>query len=176
MRSRFSETGPLLDTALALGKSLSTNQGAISMLSPGLREEFEHLQRIYYHHSGSLGEHTNDNEASISNFKKFTEMLQEKFGDAPRGDDKSLGVAWNELGNSYLQYHLLQEAEECHLKSIEALRVLDGATKIDINMPLINLAYTYWVGGQLERAAKTFEEALEDRIRECGENDRTSFV
>lgn len=176
MRSRFAETQPLLNTAHRIGIRLATDQQAIQTHPSELRTEFEHLQRIYYHHSGSLAEHTNDNQGSLNNFKRFTEMLQEKFGDAPKGNDQSLGVAWNELGNSYLQFNQFREAEDCHRKSITALSMLNGAAKISINMPLINLAYTKWVAGDLEEASNLFEEALKDRIAEYGLNDRTSFV
>lgn len=176
MRSRFSETRPLLDTAHQIGLRLATDQEEIQALPLELRKEFEHLQRIYYHHSGALAEHTNDNQGSLSNFSKFTEMLQDKFGDAPTGNDQSLGVAWNELGNSFLQFKQFPKAEECHRKSIKALSVLDGATKISTNMPLINLAYTKWVAGELDEASELFEEALADRVHAYGLNDRTSFV
>lgn len=43
-------------------------------------------------------------------------------------------------------------------------------------MPLVNIAFAYLHGGRFEEAASTFKDALVDREREYGLNDRTSFV
>lgn len=73
-------------------------------------------------------------------------------GDVAPGADMSLVVAWNELGNPYLQNNNTAESEDCFLHSIDALRVLDGADKYSISMPRINLGIAYWVGGKLNEA------------------------
>ena len=80
------------------------------------------------------------------------------------------------MGSSYIQHGRINEAEECLLESVDALRFLEDSTKISINMPLISLGYAYWMGGKLEKAAATFEEALEDRLLEYGLDDTVSFV
>jgi tetratricopeptide (TPR) repeat protein len=109
-------------------------------------------------------------------YRTFIEMLNAKLGDAPRGKYQSLGVAWNELGCAWLQSDKPGEAEPCFQKSIEALGALEGATRISISMPLVNIAFAYWLQGRLEEAASTFKEALEDREREFAVNDRISPV
>lgn len=73
----------------------------------------------------------------------FIDMLKNKIGNAPRGKDQSLGVTWNELGCAWLQNENPNEAVPCFKNSINAPRALEGATKISISMPLINIAFAY---------------------------------
>jgi tetratricopeptide (TPR) repeat protein len=141
-----------------------------------LKEQVERLLRMFHHHRGELSLHTNQPRISLSSYRTFIKMLNAKLGDAPCGKDQSLGVAWDELGCAWLQSDKPGEAEPCFQKSIEALGALEGATRISISLPLINIAFAYWLQGRLEEAASTFQEALEDREREFGVNDWTSFV
>lgn len=103
-------------------------------------------------------------------------MPNDKFAEARRGKDQSLGVAWNKLGCARLRNENPDEAEPCFQKSIDALGALEGASRISISMPLINIASAHWLQEKLDKAASTFEEALDVREREYGVNDRTSFV
>lgn len=113
---------------------------------------------------------------SLSSYRTFIQMLRDQIGDKPRHKDQSLGVAWNELGCAYMQNDDPKEAEICLKKSIDALGALEDVTRISISMPLINLAFAYWLQDRLTEAASTFEEALADREKEYGPNDRQSFV
>ncbi len=141
-----------------------------------LNDQFENLLRRFHHHRGELSLHTNQPKLSLSSYNTFIQMLREQVGDQPRGKDQSLGVAWNELGCAYLQNDTPLDAGECFKKSIDPLGALEGATRISISMPLINLAFAYWLEGRFEDAASTFQDALVDREKEYGLNDETSFV
>lgn len=176
MRSSFAETPSLLNMAQVLYEALQQDSAAAKSRNLQLKHEFESLVRISHHHRGVLGLHNNKPELSLPNFQSFNNMLREKFGDKSSGTDQSLGVSWNELGNAFLQNKAWKEAKDCFLKSIDALAALDGSTRITISMPLINLAFAYWLEGQLDEAAKTFQDALNNREAEYGVDDKTSFV
>jgi tetratricopeptide (TPR) repeat protein len=105
-------------------------------------------------------------------------MLQKKTGadKTQGGNDLSLGIAWNELGDAYLQNNLYDESEDCFRKSIDALRAFSGSTKISINMPLINLAFCHWLQWRLDEPGSVFAEALEDREKEYGVDGKTSLM
>jgi tetratricopeptide (TPR) repeat protein len=174
----YLETTSLLDMARSMCESLQKGE---KLLTPGYRilnEELETLLRLFHHHHGVIGLHTNRPKQSLTHFIQLTDMLQKKLGGnkTQGGNDQSLGVAWNELGNAYLQNDAYAEAEDCFLKSIHALRSLTNSTKISINMPLINLAFCHWLQGDLDKSESVFQESLEDREREYGVNDTTSLM
>jgi hypothetical protein len=173
MRSKFKETGPLLDMAKAIRKGIRMNKETDDV---ELVEEFEKWRRIYHHHQGVLALHTNNPGDSLRRFKRFTELNIETFGESPSGKDQTLGVGWNELGNAHMQNGNIGEAEECFVKSIQALKKVEGSKDITISMPLINLAFTYWLNGRLDMADATFKVAYNQRVQEYGIDDKTSFA
>ncbi|KAI4126161.1 MAG: hypothetical protein LQ341_006907 [Variospora aurantia] len=140
-----------------------------------LDDQFEKLLRRFHHHRGELSLHTNQPKLSLSSYSTFIQMLREQIGDQPRGTDQSLGVALNELGCAHLQNANCSEAEDCFKKSLIRL-VLSTAQQISTSMPLINLAFAYWLQGHFPKASSTFQQALEDREETYGVNDKTSFV
>jgi hypothetical protein len=172
MRSRFTETTPLLDMAESIQKCIHVPADP----DPKVKLDFERLQRIYEHHRGTFALHTNDPKKSLAHLEKFTSMTSKLLGDCPSGTDQSMGVGWNELGNAYLQNDNVDKAAEYFLKSIKALEALDGAREISISMPLINLGFAQWLKGSLEEAEATFMKAYEVRKREYGIEDKTSFA
>ncbi|PVH80610.1 hypothetical protein DL98DRAFT_654560 [Cadophora sp. DSE1049] len=162
----YLETSPILDMAQSIGEALQSDQ-TTGAQHPNLDVELRTLLRLFHHHRGVIGLHTNRPEQSLTHFKTFTKMLQDVAGadKTEGGNDQSLGVAWNELGNAYLQNHHYDQAEE-----------LSGSTKISINMPLINLAFCYWLQGRLDESGNLFQEALTDREKEYGVDDKTSLI
>jgi tetratricopeptide (TPR) repeat protein len=177
MISRYDDAYSMLDLAQDIGMSLQNNTPKEQLDSnPELRDELDTLVRRSYHHRGCIGLHVNQPDISLTNHLKFTQLLREKLGDNPKGKDQSLGVAWNELGNAYLQNKRWGEGVSCFKKSIRALECLEGSTRITISMPLISLAFAYWLEGQLDQAYSTFGEALLDRENEYGVDDTSSFV
>jgi tetratricopeptide (TPR) repeat protein len=177
MHADYAEAPQLLDMAEFMCQALHSGSSETDSSDPELKEQLGTLRRLSYLHRGVHALHTNQPEVSLAKLKVFIDMLRERLDEAPsRGTDQSLGVAWNELGNAILQNNDGKWAEECFLKSIDALSALDGATAITISMPLINIGFTYWVQGRLTDAAATFQRALEDREKEYGVNDKTSFV
>ena len=177
MRSNFMVTQPLLNMARTMCEALHSQSLESESSSPELIEELHTLLRLYRHHQGVLGLHTNQPSVSLKNLQIFRAMLEHKLREMPsEGTDQSLGVCWNELGNAVLQNNDMKKAEEYFKKSIAVLGALDNATEITISMPLINLGFTYWVQGRLSDAAATFQRALEDRENKYGVDDQTSFV
>ncbi|KAL8791633.1 MAG: hypothetical protein Q9195_005782 [Heterodermia aff. obscurata] len=173
----YLEAIPFLDMGEALCASLSSGRERDENSNEELHYQLKNLSRMFHHHRGVIGLHINTPKDSLSQFQIFTDMLISQFGDTHEGGtDQSLGVAWNELGNAFLQNGMWDQAEEAFMKSINALKGLEGATKISISMPLINLAFNHWLQGRLDEAAADFEEALEDREIEYGIDDKTSFV
>jgi len=174
----YLEVTPLLEMARAMCDVLLKGEKGTTLEDKRLSDLLETFLRLLHHHYGVIGLHTNNPRQSLYHFKAFTDMLRTKFGaDRPAGGtDQSLGVAWNELGNAYLQNGLLSEAEDSFRKSIEALRCLSGSTEISISMPLINLAFCFWLQGRLRDAESTFNESLSAREMEYGVDDTTSFV
>lgn len=174
----YLEITPLLEMARAMCDALWKGQRGTTLQDKALSDSLETFLRLFHHHHGVVGLHTNNPQQSLLHFKAFIDMLRAKFGgDKPTGGtDQSLGVGWNELGNAYLQNGLHSEAEDSFRKSIEALRCLSGSTEISINMPLINLAFCFWLQGRLRDAESTFDESLTAREMEYGVDDTTSFV
>ncbi|KAL8989820.1 MAG: hypothetical protein Q9177_001376 [Variospora cf. flavescens] len=112
----------------------------------------------------------------LASYNTFIQMLRDQIGDRPRGTDQSLGVALNELGCAHLQNDDCSEGEDYFKKSIDTLGALDGATRISTSMPLINLAFAYWLQDRFPKASSTLQQALEDREGTYAVNDKTSFV
>lgn len=108
--------------------------------------------------------------------KKFNQLVRDSYQDKPRGTDQTLGVSWNELGNAYLQNNDSIKAENCFLESKWPFEALDGATRISISMPLINLGFAALVQDREDKADEIFSQALADREKEYGSNDKISFV
>jgi hypothetical protein len=173
MRSQFRETGPLLDMAKDVRKGIRMNKDTDD---PELVEEFDKWRRIYHHHKGVLALHTNNAVHSLRRFKRFTDLVIDKFGERPSGRDQTLGVGWNELGNAHMQNGNIKEAEQCFVKSIQALKVIEGSRDITLSMPLINLAFTYWLSGRLDDADATFKVAYDQRVQAYTRDDKTSFA
>lgn len=177
MRADFMETPNLLEMGESMCEALQKGNEEAHITDSELNEQLQTLRRVVYFHRGSLFLHTNKPGESLTNLREFNNMLRERFGDTvSSGKDLSLGVSWNELGNAILQNNDGKGAQECYIKSIDALAALDGATRISITMPLINLGFAYWVQGRLDEAAATFQGALEDREKEYGADDKGSFV
>lgn len=177
MRANYEETPPLLGMAQQMCEALQNGIADVNSIDSDLHEQLLTLVRLTYHHRAARALHTNEPQVSLTNFQIFNDMIRAKYGEEVRGDtDQSLGVSWNELGNGVLQNNDSQRAEECFLRSIAALKSLDGATRITISMPLVNLGFAYWVQGKLIQAAEIFRQALKDREDEYGVDDRVSFV
>lgn len=177
MQSRFEETRRLIDMGTAMCEALMTDTNRFHPSNQALNDELEVLFRISYHHRGAVALYTNRSDVSLPNMRKFTDLLRGKHnGDLAHGTDQSLGVAWNVLGNAFLQNGNTNEAEACFLHSIAALRALGGSDESSISMPLINLGFAYWLANKLEEALETFEKALRDREEKLGKDDTTSFV
>jgi tetratricopeptide (TPR) repeat protein len=174
----YLEVTPLLEMARTMCDALCKGEKGTRMEDKILNDFLETFLLLFHHHYGVLELHTNNPQQSLYHCKAFTEGLRAKFGaDRPvGGTDQSLGKAWNELGNAYLQNGSLSEAEDSFRKSIEALRCLSHSTAISINMPLINLAFCFWLQGRLQDAESTFNGALSARETVYGVDDTTSLM
>nr|POE75756.1 hypothetical protein CFP56_67775 [Quercus suber] len=176
MQADFSDTMPLVNMAESMWKAFEGDRKGFARQDQEVKEEFEEEMRLFHFHPGILNLHTNEPNMSLSHLKTFTGMLQQKLGNKPRGKDQRMGVAWCELGNSYLQNHCHDEAEQCFRFSAEALESLDDATSNTISMPLINLGFVLWLKGELDEAEEVFERTLADREAAYGKDDTVSFA
>lgn len=176
MRGRFDETIPLLYLAEVLCDSLEKSSSRDTSIQD-LNDQLAILRRTMIYERGVRALHTNEAKISLINMKAFSKTVRESYKDRiPGGKDQTLGVSWNELGNAFLQNNDGLEAERCYLESKKCLGALEGATRISISMPLINLGFSSWIQGRLGEADETFCQALKDRENEYGINDRVSFV
>lgn len=176
MRSDFQDTIALLQMAEYMFKPLQDDEQGKQQQDEEVLEEFEEQLRLFEHHPGTLALHINRPGESLPHLKSFKAMVQEKIRQRPLGQDQRLGVAWNELGNAYLQNRYAKEAEDCFRNSIESLEVLESATTNTVSMPLISLGFALWMQDELEEAAKVFGRALADREAAYGQNDTVSFA
>ena len=87
-----------------------------------------------------------------------------------------MAVAWNELGNAYLQNNSKKEAEGCYRKSVDALEILKDANANTKSMPWINLGFVLHLQGRLDEAESAFRSAIDIRESVYGPNDRESFA
>lgn len=176
MRGQFDDTIPLLYLAELMCDALN-KKSPEDASTQDLNGQLDDLRRQIIYHRGVRGLHVNQPAIALFNMKSFSKMVRDKYGDTkPGGTDQTLGVSWNELGNAMLQNGDGSEAERCFLESKKYLGALDGATRISITMPLINLGFAYWIQGRLGEADAVFYQALQDREREYGIDDKTSFV
>nr|XP_023885776.1 uncharacterized protein LOC111997878 [Quercus suber] len=176
MQVDFQDTMALVNMAESMWNAFEGDQKGLARQDQEAKEEFEEEMRLLHFHPGILNLHTNEPDMSLSHLESFTRMLQQKLGNKPRGRDQRMGVAWCELGNSYLQNHANDEAEKCFRFSAEALESLDDATSNTICMPLINLGFVLWLKGQLDEAEEVFERTLADREAAYGKDDTVSFA
>ncbi|KAH8704099.1 hypothetical protein BGW36DRAFT_444704 [Talaromyces proteolyticus] len=175
MWGRFDDTIPLLYLAELMCDAFG--DGNQNDRSPeDLRDQLAVLYRTIIYERGVRALHTNDPEQSLLNMKKFSQIVRNSYQDKPGGTNQTLGVSWNELGNAYLQNNDAMKAEGCFFESKCSLEALDGATQISISMPLINLGFAAWVQGRLGEADEIFSQALADREKAYGANDKISFV
>ncbi|RAO64269.1 uncharacterized protein BHQ10_000281 [Talaromyces amestolkiae] len=175
MWGRFDDTIPLLYLAESMCDAFG-DENEEDPSKQNLNKQLVVLYRTIIYERGVRALHTNDPEGALLNMKKFNQLVRDIYHDKPPGTDQTLGVSWNELGNAYLQNNNGIEAESCFLSSKEAFEALDGATRISISMPLINLGFAALAQGREGEADEIFSQALADREKEYGRDDKISFV
>lgn len=176
MRARYEDTLPFLEMAKELCKPLEQDHEGLAGQDETVKEEFEEQLSLFHLNPGAFGLHTNQEDMSLPHFKAFTTMVQAKLGDTPPGNDQRMAVAWNELGNAYLQNKEKEQAEKCFVRSINALDVLDNPDANALSMPKINLGFVFWLQGRLDEAAAIFQESLDQREKAYGKDDQVSFA
>lgn len=174
MWGRFDDTIPLLYLAELMCDALG--DGNEDPVTHDLNNQMVILYRTIIYERGVRALHTNNPEEALLNMKKFNQLVRDTYQDKPPGTDQTLGVSWNELGNAYLQNNDSIKAENCFLNSKRAFEALDGATRISISMPLINLGFAALIQGRESEADDIFSQALSDREKQYGSNDKVSFV
>lgn len=172
----FDDTIPLLYLAESMCDAFGEGNEEEDPPTQNLKDQLVVLCRTIIYERGVRALHTNDPEGALLNMKKFNQLVRSSYQDKPPGTDQTLGVSWNELGNAYLQNNNSIEAESCFLSSKEAFEALEGATRISISMPLINLGFAALAQGRKGEADEIFSQALADREKEYGSNDKISFV
>lgn len=89
--------------------------------------------------------------------------------------DLRLAVAHNEIGIAWVMNGQYNTAIDAFQDSIRVYRALeDYWIAMDTN-PLTNMAFTYWVKGDLLNASATFEELLVSRTHRFGIDDTESY-
>lgn len=174
MRSRFEYTCSFLDMAESLYEGIQQLGEAASPST--LLYELEFATCIYHHHRGVLGLHTNNPTAALVDFGTCAKVLRVFLRDESERSNLLLGVVLNELGNAYLQLWKLPEAINSLNESVTILQGLNNTTKNLTTMPQINLAFAYWVDGNLNEASSLFVQTLKDRFKELGVEDTSSFT
>lgn len=173
MQSKFDETLKLLNVAdrmlLTFAKTHEPTNGAVE-------KRRKDLSAIFEHHFGVLALHTNKPPDSLRHLKAHRDMLEDNYPEEYLIKDSRWGVAWNELGNAYLQNQRAITAEECFRKSINVLNSLESTTTNTLSMPQINLAFALWLQNRLEEAEEEFVAVLEQRAYAYGEDDTVSFA
>jgi hypothetical protein len=141
-----------------------------------LLKKIKTLSAEISHDLGCIATETNQPEAALLHFSTFNTAMLDFSGGKPQKKDKRLAVSWNELGNAHMMNEEWTRAEDCFIRSMDALKQLDGFKEVDLSFPMINLAFSYWLQGRLEEADKTLAEILAAREAAYGINDRESFM
>lgn len=175
MWGRFDDTIPLLYLAELMCDALADGNED-GPPTQDLNNQLVVLNRTIIYERGVRALHTNDPEGALLNMKKFNQLVRDNYQDKPNSTDQTLGVSWNELGNAYLQNNDSINAKRCFLESKSSFEALDGATRISISMPQINLGFAALIQGREDEADEIFSHALADREKEYGSNDKISFV
>lgn len=173
MRADYADTMPLISMAERLCIPIADDHDGLSRHAGGAKEEFEEQQRLFSFHRAAFAHHTNQPAMALYNSQHFIHALEKQVGEV---ENETLGVAYNELGVSFLQNGDATRSEECLRRSIRIIEALPGTTANTRSMPLINLGFTLWVRGQLDEAASVFARTLADREAAYGPNDTKSFA
>jgi len=128
------------------------------------------------HDLACIASETNAPEAAFYHFSAFNTAMLEFAGGKSQKKDKRLAVSWNELGVAHMMLEHWRLAEDCFIRSMDALKELDDFKKVDLSFPIINLAFSYWLQERLDEADKTLAEILAIREAAYGINDRESFM
>jgi hypothetical protein len=173
MKSNFEQSKKLLAVADTMLSRLRTKRDDED---PAVVERLIELATTFEHHSGVLALHTNRPRDSLQHLLKHKEMLEVNVPRELLERDSKWGVAFNELGNAYLQNGNAILAEECFRWSIDILNNLESTTTNTLTMPQINLGFSLWLQNKLSEAADEFSEVLAQRELAYGENDQVSFA
>lgn len=173
MKSNFEQSKKLLDVTDTM---LTKFRGKLDGQDPAITEQLSELETLFEHHAGVLALHTNRPLDSLRHLLKHKDMLEENVPRSMLEGDSKWGVAFNELGNAYLQNGNAIFAEECFRESIEKLLDLTSSNTNTLTMPQINLGFSLWLQNRLDEAAAEFSEVMRQREIALGENDQVSFA
>nr|OQO18269.1 hypothetical protein B0A51_13883 [Rachicladosporium sp. CCFEE 5018] len=130
-------------------------------------EELQQLKADIHYGLAAATNETNDAEGCLYHTKILLDLRLCIF-EATGTLDLRLAVAHNEVGIAWVMNGQHQNGVTAFKRSIEVFKLLPEAVlAIDTN-PRTNLAFTYWVMGDLEDAGRTFEDLLRDRETRFG--------
>ena len=88
-----------------------------------------------YHNRGCIAAEMNRPSEAWAHHKKFNEMMVMELGDKPPGNDMRLAISWSQLGAAYMINDDWTKGEECFVKAIRVMRLLDDYEPFKISLP-----------------------------------------
>ncbi|KAL9111738.1 MAG: hypothetical protein Q9227_003797 [Pyrenula ochraceoflavens] len=131
------------------------------------------LSKIYYYH-GALCSVTNKRNKSFEAHSKFLDLRERLESQIPH-QDELLPQALNEIGNDYMMREDYKLAESTYRASIEKYKGLKTYDSLQLSFPAGNLGLALWLQGRFDEASEVVMDALEDRERHFGRNDKNSI-
>ncbi|GAB7348200.1 hypothetical protein MBLNU459_g6204t1 [Dothideomycetes sp. NU459] len=169
--ARFSDLAQsILETLQDKITDVSGNPGVIT------KRQIESTLAELQHNKGCFATETNKPLDALKHHSAFNMMMLKELADGAFHDDMRLAISWNELGNAFMLQDLWYKGEECYAKSIQALRQLDKFDTLQLSLPRVNMATACWLTGRSTEAAEILTEALADREKVFGADDKDSFM
>lgn len=134
------------------------------------------LSKIYYTF-GTLCDVTNEKSEGFKAHEKFLALRNHLQHLQPKllHEDELLAQAYNELANGYAAQKNYDDAEIHYRLSISVYNKLRQPNKLQLSLPYANLGLVLWLKGDLEAASALVAEALKDREKIFGPDDRDSM-
>lgn len=139
-------------------------------------EEVVPVGRLSHSYIGIAATETNEHTKSMLHKELWLEsLLKRESASGVLIEDYELGYAYNEIGVSYANNQMLEDAANAFLRSIEIFQGLENYKDTMLGWPEPNLGFVYWMQGKLEDAERVLLKILDIYAHAYGVDDTRSF-